>query len=135
MLSEPRKSPSGSVITPSSPRTRTPSEVKGKLAATNITEKMTSGNGVSSYPASMADRGPGCVGTGNGLRNGSGASKAMHLVDPDPVRYPGSGRSLKDPFGEIELGGRWIMLLLRYPLHYLFNYKANACPGWWLIPE
>jgi sulfide:quinone oxidoreductase len=105
--------------------------MKGKLAATDITERMTSGSGVSTYPASMADTGAGCVRTGNGLWNGSGASKAMHLVDPDPVRHPGTGRSLKDPFGEIGLGGRWIKRLL----HYLFIYKANACPGWWLIPE
>ena len=55
----------------------------------------------------------------------------MYPVVPDLVKYPDTGRSLKDTFGEIGLGGHWIKLLL----HYMFIYKAKARPGWHLIPE
>jgi sulfide:quinone oxidoreductase len=55
----------------------------------------------------------------------------MYPVVPDLVKYPGTGRSLKDTFGEIGLAGHWIKLLL----HYMFIYKAKARPGWHLIPE
>ena len=55
----------------------------------------------------------------------------MYPVVPDLVKYPGTGRSLDDTFGEIGLAGHWIKLLL----HYMFIYKAKARPGWWLIPE
>ncbi len=55
----------------------------------------------------------------------------MYPVVPDLAKYPNTGRSLKDTFGEIGLAGHWIKLLL----HYLFLYKAKARPGWHLIPE
>ena len=55
----------------------------------------------------------------------------MYPVVPDLVKYPSTGRSLKDTFGEIGLAGHWIKLLL----HYMFIYKAKARPGWHLIPE
>ena len=55
----------------------------------------------------------------------------MYPVVPDLVKYPNTGRSLKDTFGEIGLAGHWIKLLL----HYMFIYKAKALPGWHLIPE
>ena len=131
-ISKPRKSPAGTVITPSPPRTGMPSGIMGKLAATNIAEMISSGSGASIHSASMADMGAACVASaGNGLRNGSAASMTMYPVVPDPVKYPGTGRSLKDTFGEIGLSGHWIKLLL----HYMFIYKAKARPGWWLIPE
>jgi len=55
----------------------------------------------------------------------------MYPVVPDLVKYPNTGRSLGDTFGEIGLSGHWIKLLL----HYMFIYKAKARPGWHLIPE
>ena len=55
----------------------------------------------------------------------------MYPVVPDLQKYPGTGRSLKDTFGEIGLAGHWIKLAL----HYMFIYKAKARPGWHLIPE
>jgi sulfide:quinone oxidoreductase len=55
----------------------------------------------------------------------------MYPVVPDLVKYPGTGRSPMDTFGEIGLAGHWIKLLL----HYMFIYKAKARPGWHLIPE
>jgi len=55
----------------------------------------------------------------------------MYPVVPDTQRYPGSGLSLKDTYGEIGLGAHWIKRML----HFLFIYKAKARPGWSLIPE
>jgi sulfide:quinone oxidoreductase len=84
------------------------------------------------HSASMADMAAACVASaGSGLRHGSAASMTMYPVVPDLAKYPGTGRSLDDTFGEIGLAGHWIKLLL----HYMFIYKAKARPGWHLIPE
>ena len=131
-ISRPRQSPNGTVIAPSPPRTGMPSGIMGKLAATNIAEMVKHGNSVPVRTASMADMGAACVASaGSGLRQGSAASMTMYPVVPDLVKYPDTGRSLKDTFGEIGLSGHWIKLAL----HYLFIYKAKARPGWHLIPE
>jgi len=131
-ISKPRKSPNGTVITPSPPRTGMPSGIMGKLAATNISAMIRDGASAPVRSASMADMGADCVASaGSGLRQGSAASMTMYPVVPDLVKYPATGRSLNDTFGEIGLAGHWIKLLL----HYMFIYKAKALPGWSLIPE
>jgi len=131
-ISEPRKSPNGTVIAPSPPRTGMPSGIMGKLAATNIAGMIKNASSTPSHTASMADMAAACVASaGSGLRHGSAASMTMYPVVPDTIRYPNTGRSLDDTFGEIGLAGHWIKLLL----HYMFIYKAKARPGWWLIPE
>src|SRR5665213_3305251 len=131
-ISRPRTSPHGTVIAPSPPRTGMPSGLMGKLAATNIAAMIEKGDAVQVRSASMADMAAACVASaGSGLRHGSAASMTMYPVVPDVVKYPGTGRSLKDTFGEIGLAGHWIKLAL----HYLFIYKAKARPGWHLIPE
>ena len=131
-ISRPRKSPNGTVIAPSPPRTGMPSGIMGKLAATNIAAKISQGDAVQVRSASMADMAAACVASaGSGLRHGSAASMTMYPVVPDLQKYPGTGRSVKDTFGEIGLAGHWIKLAL----HYMFIYKAKARPGWHLIPE
>ena len=131
-ISRPRKSPAGTVIAPSPPRTGMPSGIMGKLAATNITAMIDQGDAVQVRTGSMADMAAACVASaGSGLRHGSAASMTMYPVVPDLQKYPGTGRSVKDTFGEIGLAGHWIKLAL----HYLFIYKAKARPGWHLIPE
>jgi sulfide:quinone oxidoreductase len=131
-ISRPRTSPHGTVIAPSPPRTGMPSGIMGKLAATNIAAMIEKGDGVEVRSASMADMAAACVASaGSGLRHGSAASMTMYPVVPDLQKYPGTGRSLKDTFGEIGLAGHWIKLAL----HYMFIYKAKARPGWHLIPE
>jgi sulfide:quinone oxidoreductase len=131
-ISQPRKTPNGTVIAPSPPRTGMPSGIMGKLAASNIAEMIKHGPSAQMRTASMADMGAACVASaGSGLRQGSAASMTMYPVVPDLVKYPNTGRSLKDTFGEIGLAGHWIKLLL----HYMFIYKAKARPGWHLIPE
>jgi len=131
-ISRPRTSPSGTVITPSPPRTGMPSGIMGKSAAASVAAMIEHGEGARVHRASMADMGAACVASaGSGIRRGSAASMTMYPVVPDLAKYPGTGRSLKDTFGEIGLAGHWIKLML----HYLFLYKAKARPGWYLIPE
>lgn len=80
----------------------------------------------------MAEMGAACVASaGSGLLKGSAASMTMFPVVPDYQKYPNTGRSLNDTFGEIGLAGHWIKLLL----HYMFIYKAKGRFGWFLIPE
>jgi sulfide:quinone oxidoreductase len=131
-ISRPRKSPSGTLITPAPPRTGMPSGMMGKLAAVNIRELIRHGEDVQLHTAPMTDMGAACVASaGSGFRKGSAASMTMYPVVPDFVKYPNTGRSLNDTFGEIGLAGHWIKLLL----HYMFIYKAKARLGWSLIPE
>ncbi len=131
-ISKPRKSPNGTLIAPSPPRTGMPSGIMGKLATLSIGELIKNGPDAHVGSASMADMGAACVASaGSGLRAGSAASMTMYPVVPDYIQYPNTGRSGKDTFGEIGLAGHWIKLLL----HYMFIYKAKARFGWFLIPE
>ena len=131
-ISQPRKSPNGTVITPSPPRTGMPSGVMGKTAAMTICDRIKKGPSAAAHRASMADMGAACVASaGTGIRQGTAASMTMYPVVPDFERFPGSGRSDKDTFGEIGLAGHWT----KYLLHVLFIYKAKARPGWQYIPE
>jgi sulfide:quinone oxidoreductase len=131
-ISKPRKSPNGTLIAPSPPRTGMPSGVMGKLAILSIKELIKNGDSAKVPTASMADMGAACVASaGNGMTGGSAASMTMYPIVPDYVKYPNTGRSVGDTFGEIGLAGHWIKLLL----HYMFIYKAKARLGWSLIPE
>ncbi len=131
-ISKPRKSPNGTLIAPSPPRTGMPSGIMGKLAILTIKELINHGDSAQPHIASMAKMGAACVASsGSGLRQGSAAAMTMFPIVPDYEKYPNSGRSLKDTYGEIGLSGHWIKLLL----HYMFIYKAKALPGWALIPE
>ena len=131
-ISKPRKSPNGTLIAPSPPRTGMPSGIMGKLAVISINELIKNGPTATVGTASMADMGAACVASaGSGLRVGSAASMTMYPVVPDYATYPNTGRSVDDTFGEIGLAGHWIKLAL----HYMFIYKAKARFGWFLIPE
>ncbi|MFZ4064364.1 MAG: NAD(P)/FAD-dependent oxidoreductase [Candidatus Nanopelagicaceae bacterium] len=131
-ISKPRKSPNGTLVAPSPPRTGMPSGIMGKVAAVNIAALIKSGKNAKINTASMADMGAACVASaGSGLRKGSAASMTMYPVVPDYLKFPNTGRSTDDTFGEIGLAGHWVKLLL----HYMFIYKAKARFGWFLIPE
>jgi sulfide:quinone oxidoreductase len=131
-ISKPRKSPNGTLIAPSPPRTGMPSGITGKTAILSIRELINRGFGAPVASASMSDMGAACVASaGSGLKRGSAASMTMYPVVPDYVKYPNTGRSVEETFGEIGLAGHWIKLLL----HYMFIYKAKGRFGWFLIPE
>ncbi len=131
-ISEPRKSATGTLIAPSPPRTGMPSGVMGKTAALTISERILKGETTPAHHASMANMGAACIASaGSGMRTGTAAAMTMYPVVPDYQKYPGSGRSAKDTFGEIGLAAHWI----KYFLHVMFIYKAKAKPFWFLIPE
>ena len=131
-ISEPRKSATGTLIAPSPPRTGMPSGVMGKTAALTIYDQIQKGESAPAHRASMSNMGAACIASaGSGMRTGTAAAMTMYPVVPDYQKYPGSGRSAKDTFGEIGLAAHWI----KYFLHVLFIYKAKAKPFWFLIPE
>lgn len=131
-ISMPRKSPNGTVIAPSPPRTGMPSGIMGKLAVLTIKDLIEEGPNAAAHCASMAKMGAACVASsGSGLTQGSAAAMTMFPIVPDYEKYPNTGRSSKETYGEIGLSGHWIKLLL----HYMFIYKAKARPGWAFIPE
>ena len=131
-ISRPRTSPNGTVIAPAPPRTGMPSGVMGREVAKSITDMIVKGATAPTHKASMATMGAACIASaGAGLRDGSAAAMTMYPVVPDRERYPETGRSLPDTYGEMGLGAHWI----KHMLHFLFLYKAKALPGWSLIPE
>ena len=130
-ISRPRTSPTGTVITPSPPRTGMPSGVMGKTVALTIVDRITHGPAAKAHEASMADMGAACVASaGASLRTGSAAAMTMMPIVPDYEKYP-TGRNLKDTRGELGLSGHWVKVML----HYLFIHKAKGRLGWQFIPE
>jgi sulfide:quinone oxidoreductase len=132
-ISKPRKSPNGTSISPSPPRTGMPSGITAKLVADNIIEMIKSGKDTLNHKGSMGNMGAACIASsGYGLTHGSGISITTYPIVPDFKKYPDShGRKLGKTFGEIGLAGHWLKLAL----HYAFIYKAKMRPFWWMIPE
>ncbi len=132
IISKPMKSPNGTVINPTPPRTGMPSGIIGKAVAHSVVDLMTQGQNAHLHEASMAEMGAACVASaGKGWMNGQAAAMTVYPVVPDFEKYPGTGRDTDYTFGEIGLAGHWI----KHILHYLFIYKAKLQPGWTMIPE
>lgn len=131
-ISRPRKSPRGTVISPSPPRTGMPSGVMGRQVAFSIADMIQHGADKPTHTASMSSMGAACIASaGAGFRTGTAAAMTMHPIVPNFSRYPEGGRNAKDTFGEIGLAAHWI----KHMLHFLFIYKAKARFGWRFIPE
>ena len=132
-ISQPRKSPNGTDITPSPPRTGMPSGMTAKLVADNIIDSINNKQQSRKHKGSMGNMGAACIASaGYGLGSGSGVSITTFPIVPDYVKYPNTqGRKLGKTFGEIGLAGHWLKLML----HYAFMYKAKMKPFWYLIPE
>ncbi len=130
-ISKPRKSPNGTMIAPSPPRTGMPSGVMGKTAALSIVDRIKHGPDAKAHEASMANMGAACVASaGANMRTGSAAAMTMMPIVPDYAKYP-TGRDLTDTRGELGLSGHWVKLML----HHLFIHKAKGRLGWQFIPE
>jgi len=109
-----------------------PSGVIGREVALSITDMIDRGAKTPQHTASMARMGAACVASaGAGLLSGSAAAMTMYPVVPDYQRYPETGRSIKDTYGEIGLAAHWV----KFVLHFVFIYKAKAKPGWAMLPE
>ncbi len=132
LISKPMKSPKGTPINPTPPRTGMPSGIIGKAVAMSIRDMIEKGADKPTHHASMAEMGAACVASaGKGLTDGMAAALTVYPVVPDFEKYPGIGRDLDYTFGEIGLAGHWI----KHILHHMFIYKAKLKPGWTLIPE
>lgn len=131
-MSKPMKSPNGTPINPTPPRTGMPSAMMGKAVAHSICDMIKGKSDKPTHTASMAQMGAACVASaGKGIFKGTAVSMTVYPVVPDFQKYPGTGRDLNYTSGEIGLAGHWIKLLL----HYGFLWKAKLKPGWALIPE
>ncbi len=132
LISKPMKSPKGTPINPTPPRTGMPSGIIGKAVAHSVCDLIREGSSAKLHEASMAEMGAACVASaGKSLTNGIAAALTVYPVVPDFEKYPGIGRDLDYTFGEIGLAGHWI----KHILHHMFIYKAQLKPGWTLIPE
>jgi sulfide:quinone oxidoreductase len=131
-ISKPMKSPNGTLITPSPPRTGMPSGVMGKIVALNIVNLIKKGDTEFRHKASMGKMGAACiVSAGYGLFKGQAATMTVFPIVPDWQKFPEWGRDIKYTVGEVGLAGHWIKLFL----HYMFLHKAKGYPFWWLLPE
>ncbi len=130
-ISKPYKSPRGTPIYATAPRTGMPSATIGRVVARSIKD-MIEGKGSKAYSASMAELGAACVASsGFGLFKGTAVSMTVYPIVQDYERFPKYGRDLKFTSGEIGLAGHWIKMIL----HYMFLYKAKLKAGWRMIPE
>ncbi|MGB0430229.1 MAG: NAD(P)/FAD-dependent oxidoreductase, partial [Bacteroidia bacterium] len=125
-ISKPRKSPNGTDISPSPPRTGMPSGITAKLVADNIIDSIKSGKEQLNHKGSLGNMGAACIASaGYGLLDGSGISITTYPIVPDYKKYKNTGgRNIKKTFGDIGLAGHWVKLAL----HYAFIYKAKMKP-------
>lgn len=131
LISKPMKSPNGTPINPTPPRTGMPSATIGKAVATSIRD-MLNGASAPTHTASMADMGAACVAsTGSDIFKGTAATITVFPVVPDYERYPEYGRDMNLTFGEVGLAGHW----MKYFLHHVFIYQAKLRPGWSILPD
>ncbi len=131
-ISRPNKSPNGTLIAPSPPRTGMPSGMMGRAVASSIADMINNKSTTPTHRASMSEMGAACVASaGSSLVRGTAAAMTMYPIVPDFARFPQFGRDLRLTTGEIGLGAHWIKRIL----HYAFIWKAKAKFGWSLIPE
>ncbi|NEX21461.1 FAD-dependent oxidoreductase [Thiorhodococcus mannitoliphagus] len=130
-ISKVMKSPSGTQISPTPPRTGMPSATIGKAVAESIRD-MLAGASAPTHTASMAEMGAACVAsTGSDIFKGTAATMTVFPVVPDYETYPEYGRDMDLTFGEIGLAGHW----MKYILHHVFIYQAKLRPGWSILPD
>lgn len=132
LISKPMKSPNGTPINPTPPRTGMPSAMMGKAVAQSIRDMVLGNATEPTHTANMSEMGAACVASaGKGLFSGTAAAMTMYPVIPNYKKYPDFGRDLNGTFGEIGLAGHWV----KHLLHYGFMWKAQLKPLWRIIPE
>jgi len=95
IISKPAKSPNGTPINPTPPRTGMPSGIIGKAVAHSVVDLIKHGDGAHLHEASMAEMGAACVASaGKGVFSGMAAAMTVYPVVPDFDKYPGTGRDL-----------------------------------------
>ena len=131
-ISKPMKSPNGTPIVPTPPRTGMPSAMMGKAVTASICDMMKGKSDEPTHTSCMAEMGAACVASaGKGLFSGTAAAMTVFPLIPDFKKYPGTGRDINGTTGEIGLAAHWV----KHLLHHAFIWKAQLKPGWSLIPE
>ncbi len=131
-ISKVMKSPSGTQISPTPPRTGMPSATIGKAVAENIRDLCLGHTRELVHTASMGEMGAACVAsTGSHILKGTAATMTVFPVVPDYETYPQYGRDMDLTFGEIGLAGHW----MKWILHHVFIYQAKLRPGWSILPD
>lgn len=128
-MSKPSRSPNGTEISPSPPRTGYTSELCGKAAALNIIDLID--GKLPSHSASMAETAGLCVASmHNNILKGNAIIVGIYPFVRNKTKYIEYGRDLDLSTLDIGLSGSWMKLWL----HYAFLYKLKAKPLWQLLP-
>ena len=131
LISKPMKSPNGTPINPTPPRTGMPSAMMGKAVAKSIRDMIEGKEQEPKHTACMAEMGAACVASaGKGFFSGTAAAMTMYPVIPDYNKYE-YGRDMNGTFGTMGLAGHWV----KHLLHHAFIWKAKLKPFWTIIPE
>jgi sulfide:quinone oxidoreductase len=124
------KTPSGTVIQATPPRTGMASGIMGRTVAYNIADQIEGRE--PSHRMPMSEMPAACIASmGKSIWNGSAASIIMAPVAKDFEKYPEVGRDLSICDLDVGLAGAWTKRML----HDAFMWKLQAKPGWMLIPE
>ena len=130
-ISEPMKSPNGTVISPAPPRTGMISGIIGRIVALNIIDLVKRGR--MTHHERMSEMFAACIASmGDSLWDGSAATIIIYPVVPDQRQYPNEeGRDMFVTHMEAGLAGAWMKRLIQTT----FMYKFKGYPGWSIIPE
>ncbi len=130
-ISKPAKSPDGTPIVATPPRTGMAAGIIGHTVALSIVDMIQGKSDKPTHTASMANFGAACVASmGKSMTKGNAAVIAMYPVVPNYEKWE-YGRDMDVTFGDQGLAGHWLKALL----HHMFIYKMRGLPFWWLIPD
>ena len=130
-ISQPHKTPNGTVIAAAPPRTGMVSGIIGRIIAKNIIDLIQKGR--MTHHERMSEMAAACIASmGDSLWDGSAATIMMYPVVPDERKYPNEhGRDLFVTHMEMGLAGAWMKRMI----HHTFIHKLQAKIGWKIIPE
>jgi len=130
-ISQPHKTPNGTMITAAPPRTGMVSGIIGRVIAKNIIDLVKKGR--MTHHERMTQMAAACIASmGDSLWDGSAATIMMYPVVPDLRKFPNEhGRDMFVTHMEMGLAGAWMKRMI----HTTFIHKLQARIGWKIIPE
>ncbi|MEN8191686.1 MAG: FAD-dependent oxidoreductase [Bacteroidota bacterium] len=130
-ISQPHKTPNGTMITAAPPRTGMVSGIIGRVIAKNIIDLVKKGR--MTHHERMTQMAAACIASmGDSLWDGSAATIMMYPVVPNLRKFPNEhGRDMFVTHMEMGLAGAWMKRMI----HTTFIHKLKARAGWKLIPE
>lgn len=130
-ISQPHKTPNGTMITAAPPRTGMVSGIIGRIIAKNIIDLVHTGK--MTHSERMTQMSAACIASmGDSLWDGSAATIMLYPVVPDHKKFPNKyGRDMFVTHMEMGLAGAWMKRMI----HTTFMHKLRARIGWKIIPE